>query len=80
MGIDPFADSGPTVLAPMEHVWVLLRVREAVRRFTWGRLALSDQEGALRVPRSHKASGGFISRNVLEEPPAAEAGVIHTGS
>lgn len=40
--------------------------------FTWGRLALSNQEGALRVPRSEEESHGFASRNVLEEPPAAQ--------
>lgn len=50
-------------------------------RFTWGRFTLPDQEGALRVPGSQEAPVGFISRNVLEEPPAAEAhSVIHTGS
>lgn len=65
----------------MLHVSTLRRAREVVQRFTWGRLALSDKEGALRVPGSQEASGGFISRNVLKEPPAAEAhGVIHTGS
>lgn len=52
-----------------------------MQRVTWGRLALSDEEGALRVPGGQEASHGVISRNVLKEPPAAEAhGVIHTGS
>lgn len=51
----------------------LLCVGEVVRRLTWGRLALSDEEGALRVPGSQEASRGLNSRNVLKEPPAAEA-------
>lgn len=40
---------------------------------TWGRLALSNQEGALRVPGGQQEPHGFISRDVPEEPPAARA-------
>lgn len=41
--------------------------------FTWGCLTLSNQEGALCIPRIEEEPHGFISRNVLEEPPAAQA-------
>lgn len=40
--------------------------------FTWRCLTLSNQEGALRIPRSEEESHGFVSRNVLKEPPAAQ--------
>lgn len=40
---------------------------------TWGCLTLSNEKGALRVPGSEEEPHGFVSRDVLEEPPAAQA-------
>lgn len=43
---------------------------------TWGSLALSDQEGALRIPGREEEPHGFVSRNVLEEPPAVQTHIV----
>ena len=47
--------------------------------FTFGSLALSNHEGALRIPRSKEEPHGIISRNVLKKPPAAKThGILQT--
>lgn len=53
--------------------------RGCICGFTWGRLTLSDQEGALRIPRSQQLSHGVVSRDVLKKPPAAKRHkMLHT--
>lgn len=48
-------------------------------QFTWGCLTLSNQEGALRIPRSEEEPHGIVSRNVLKKPPAAQThDILHT--
>lgn len=63
-------------------VWYTTQGKDfSVGHFTWGRLALSNQEGTLRIPGSKEESHGFVSRNVLEEPPAAQAHIrVHASS
>lgn len=51
----------------------LLTHSSAADDLTWGRFTLSNEEGALRVPGSEEEPHGFVSGDVLEEPPAAPA-------
>lgn len=66
----------------VHNVWYTAQGKDfSVGHFTWGRLALSNQEGTLCIPGSEEESHGFVSRNVLEEPPAAQAHIrVHASS
>lgn len=81
-GKDVFAFPAETPFCEIE-TYILCRQRmsqcsdDEDDELTWGCLALANQVGALRVPGSEEKSHGFVSRDVLDEPPAAQTHTMH---